>query len=40
MGGLPSGGKLTRSPRQESRPGLKFPEGKQFQAGCIIFSVS
>ena len=42
MGGLSSGRKLTPSPGHESKPAhrLTFPEGKQFQAGCIIFSVS
>ena len=43
MDGLSSGGKLTHSSAgQESRPAhrLTFPNSKQFQAGCIIFSVS
>ena len=43
MGGLSSGGKLTHSSAgQESKPAhrLTLPEGKQFQAGCIIFSDS
>ena len=42
MSGLSSGRKLTPSPGDESRPAhrLTFPEGKQLQAGCVIFSVS
>ena len=34
--------RLTLSTRQESRPThqIVIPEGKQSQAGCIVFSVS